>query len=135
MTAVRVRHIRNLDFLTNKPENMGGLTVAYSADKPIKDLVDDDRVRVAFAFCSRQDNFRKSLGVSIATGRLNSYGLEIPAKDFKQLINTPLEHMVMGDSEPGSVRLSVLPGLDQEQSKFVIRNLQAALGISGTLRI
>lgn len=66
------RHYRDVDHKTNRPATKGGVTIAYNAPKHLADITQDDKVEVAFAFCSTADNYERSLGRAYASKRLES---------------------------------------------------------------
>lgn len=129
------RHLRNTSAIFSEIFNEGGVTIAFDAPKHIADLTEDDAVKVAFAFCSPEDNFCRRTGRDIASARLRAdTTLSIPGNDFAKLIHTPLHQLVgidLTESRPvraSDLRLTVLPGLDEGQQRELTRRLMWCQG-------
>ena len=64
MTEIKFKHLRNIA-PDGFPSNFGGMTIAY-------EQLNEHDIAYAVAICSNTDNFSKTYGRSIASGRLNS---------------------------------------------------------------
>lgn len=91
--------------------NKGGVTMAFSSPKHINDLTASDKVEVAFAFCSSDDNFEHNRGRVASHDRLTTKGdsLTVPGDYFQQLLHAPL----IQDLLPLAL---IYPGLNKEQT-------------------
>jgi hypothetical protein len=64
MEKIKFAHFRNFEF-DGAVSNLGGVTMAYTQ-------IGDCKFKVAYSWCSPNDNFNKKVGRIKAMGRLNS---------------------------------------------------------------
>lgn len=114
------RHMKpNTELGSVEVATRGGVTMAFEAPKHINDLVDSDKVFVAFSFCSGDDNFNRQRGREVAQERLNQGPrLTIPAADFIALLRT---------THPADIPLR-LEGLDYERGHYLAGRIRATIG-------
>lgn len=83
------RHFRNLAKPGQKHliNNKGGVTMAFESPKHINDLDSNDKVKIAFSFCSSDDNFQREAGRTGAEERLVGATVAIPGDEFQRLLH------------------------------------------------
>lgn len=118
------RHYRNMATpgQAHVTSNKGGVTLAFESPKHINDLTAEDRVQIAFSFCSADDNFERSSGRTMAAERLATSDLTVPGDDFQRLLHVTLARDLLAHS--------AMPGLDQEQAADFRSRVKRSVGRS-----
>lgn len=110
------RHYRHR--IAGKPSTKGGVTLAFKADKHVRDLTSQDKVEVGFSFCSGADNFQRSSGRYVAATRMQTAALVIPGDQFLKVLRA---------EDPTDIVVH-LDGLDWEQAKAFNERVQKTIG-------
>lgn len=79
MSDIKFMHLRDIDNSVVNPR--GGITIAYREV--------DDGLEMAFAACSRKDNYSKRFGRAVSSSRLN-----LPDHPFYTKISGPTKNIL-----------------------------------------
>ena len=67
-----------------KPLTKGGMTMAFVSPKQLDDLTENDTVKLAFAFCSKDDVYCRAAGRSLSAMRLlDGQTITVPGDQFR----------------------------------------------------